>query len=163
MLLASTVVAAPHLEGGLSGRLQRRAAGGTMRDTIMRSKDSSNSKTKINAAVGTASDARYSKNWSGAVINSPPSGQTFKGVSGKFTVPKPSIPSGVAATNAKYSASVWVGIDGSTYSTAILQTGVDLTVSTSGKVSYNAWYEWYPDNAYDFDLTISAGDVRIPT
>jgi hypothetical protein len=157
VLLATTVVAAPHSKGGLSRRLQRRAR--TMRDTTMRSKDSSNSKTKVNTATGKTSDVQYSENWSGAAITSPPSGQTFNAVSGKFTVPTPSVPSGVAATDGEYSASAWVGIDGNTYSTAILQTGVDFTVSTSGEVSYDAWYEWYPDYAYDFDLTISAGDV----
>lgn len=127
----------------------------------MRAKDPSNSKTKTNSASNT-SNITYSENWSGAAITSPPSGQTFNAVSGRFTVPTPSAPSGVAATDGEYSASAWVGIDGNTYSTAILQTGVDFTVTTSGEVSYDAWYEWYPDYAYDFDLTISAGDVRIP-
>lgn len=84
-------------------------------------------------------------------------------MSGKFTVPSPSVPSGVDATDGEYSASAWVGIDGNTYSTAILQTGVDFTVSTSGEVTYDAWYEWYPDYAYDFDLDISAGDVCPPS
>jgi hypothetical protein len=98
----------------------------------MRSKDSSNSKTKTNSATGNTSDIQYSENWSGAAITSPPSGQTFNAVSGKFTVPTPSAPSGVSATDGEYSASAWVGIDGNTYSTAILQTGVDFTVSTSG-------------------------------
>jgi hypothetical protein len=123
----------------------------------MRSKDSSNTKSQTSAS--NTSNITYSENWSGAAITSPPSGQTFNAVSGKFTVPTPSAPSGVAATDGDYSASAWVGIDGNTYSTAILQTGVDFTVSTSGEVSYDAWYEWYPDYAYDFDLTISAGDV----
>lgn len=129
----------------------------------MRSKDSSNFKTKTNAATDTTSSIEYSENWSGLAYTSPPSGETFNAVSAKFTVPTPSAPSGVSATDGEYSASAWVGIDGNTYSTAILQTGVDFTVSTSGEVSYDAWYEWYPDYAYDFDLTISAGDVRIPS
>lgn len=34
-----------------------------------------------------------------------------------------------------------------------------MIVSTSGVLTYDAWYEWYPDYAYDFDLDISAGDV----
>lgn len=40
-----------------------------------------------------------------------------------------------------------------------MQTGVDFTVDEDGSVSYDAWYEWYPDYAYDFDLDVSAGDV----
>jgi hypothetical protein len=64
-------------------------------------------------------------------------------------VPTPSAPSGVASTDGDYAASAWVGIDGNTYSTAILQTGLDFAVSTSGAVSYDARYEWYPDYAMD--------------
>ena len=78
----------------------------------------------------------------------------------QFTVPKPSLPSG--ATQDSY-ASAWVGIDGDTYTAAILQTGLDFGISTSGQVTYDAWYEWYPDYAYDFSgIDISTGDdVRI--
>lgn len=51
-----------------------------------------------------------------------------------------------------------MGIDGDTCSTAILQTGVDWTYS-SGSVTYDAWYEWYPDYAHDFSgISFSAGD-----
>jgi hypothetical protein len=159
VLLTTTVVAAPHSKGGLSRRLERRAR--TLRDTTMRSKDSSNAETKVQDSTATNSSIQYSENWSGLAYTSPPSGQTFNAVSAKFTVPTPSVPSAVAATDGEYSASAWVGIDGNTYSTAILQTGVDFTVSTSGAVSFDAWYEWYPDSAFDFDLTISAGDVSI--
>ncbi|KAJ5889012.1 hypothetical protein N7495_009053 [Penicillium taxi] len=52
-----------------------------------------------------------------------------------------------------------VGIDGDIYETAILQVGVDFCI-TGSDVSYDAWYEWYPDYAYDFDnFEISAGNV----
>jgi hypothetical protein len=125
----------------------------------VRSKESKNSKTRFNAATGNTSDVAYSENWSGAAFTSPPSGQTFNAVSGKITAPTPSAPSGIESTDGEYAASAWVGIDGNTYSTAILQTGLDFTVSTSGAVSYDAWYEWYPDYAMDFDLAISSGDV----
>ncbi|OKL63104.1 hypothetical protein UA08_01224 [Talaromyces atroroseus] len=99
----------------------------------------------------------YSSNWSGGVLTAPPSGTTFTSVTAQFTVPKPSLPSG--GTQDSY-ASAWVGIDGDTYTTAILQTGLDFGISTSGQVSYDAWYEWYPDYAYDFSgITINTGDV----
>lgn len=166
VLLATTAVAAPAKNAGLENRLHRRAR--TLRDSGNKAKSNSNSsaytstsKTESSSAATSSSAIEYSENWSGMAITSPPSGQTFNAVSGRFTVPTPSIPSGVEATDGEYSASAWVGIDGNTYSTAILQTGVDFTVSTSGEVSYDAWYEWYPDYAYDFDLTISAGDVSI--
>ncbi|KUJ06940.1 uncharacterized protein LY89DRAFT_712271 [Mollisia scopiformis] len=158
VLLATTALSAPHTKNaGLSRRLQRRAR--TIRDSGNRAKDSSTKTEASQAASSSSSSIEYSENWSGLAYTSPPSGETFNAVSGKFTVPTPSIPSGVDSTDGEYSASAWVGIDGNTYSTAILQTGVDFTVSTSGEVSYDAWYEWYPDYAYDFDLTISAGDV----
>ena len=48
-------------------------------------------------------------------------------------MPTPKAPSGGSGT---YSASAWVGIDGDTCDNAILQTGVDFTVS-GGSVSYD--------------------------
>jgi hypothetical protein len=96
----------------------------------------------------------YSSNWAGAVLI----GSGYSAVTGQFTVPTPKVPSG-SSSSGTYSASAWVGIDGDTWGNAILQTGVDFTI-TNGKVSYDAWYEWYPDYAYDFtSIPISAGDV----
>ncbi|KAH9931533.1 peptidase G1, partial [Fomitopsis serialis] len=108
------------------------------------------------AASSNASHVEYSSNWAGAVYDSYPSG-SFTSVTGTFTVPTPSAPSGGRGS---YSASAWVGIDGDTCSTAILQTGVDFTID-GGDVSYDgAWYEWYPDYAYDFSgISFSAGDT----
>lgn len=97
----------------------------------------------------------YSSNWSGAVLTSPPSGTTFTSVSAEFTVPSPQSVDGQSG-----SSSAWVGIDGDTYSNAILQTGIDFSVDSYGDISYDAWYEWYPDYAYDFSgLSINAGDT----
>ncbi len=85
------------------------------------------------------------------------------------------MPSGGSGT---YSASAWVGIDGDTCATAVVQTGLDFTVSGS-TVHYDgtlrllylphvrmlitcstlAWYQWYPDYSYDFSgISFSAGD-----
>ncbi|KAH8671747.1 peptidase A4 family-domain-containing protein [Xylariales sp. PMI_506] len=94
----------------------------------------------------------YSSNWAGAVQI----GTDFTKVTGVFTVPTPKAGTGTAV---QHSASAWVGIDGDTCETAILQTGVDFTI-TEGVVSYDAWYEWYPAVSFDFTgITISAGDV----
>ena len=76
------------------------------------------------------------------------------------------------------SAAAWVGIDGDTCTSAILQTGVSFTVSESGStydgkemLGYTfttrltvpftkAWYEFYPAPSFDYSgITISAGDV----
>uniref|UniRef100_A0A093X7Q5 Aspergillopepsin-2 n=1 Tax=Talaromyces marneffei PM1 TaxID=1077442 RepID=A0A093X7Q5_TALMA len=97
----------------------------------------------------------YSSNWSGAVLTSPPSGTTFTSVSAQFTVPTPQAVNGKAG-----SSSAWVGIDGDTYTAAILQTGIDFSVDSSGAASFDAWYEWFPDYAYDFSgIDINAGDT----
>ncbi|KAL9095562.1 MAG: hypothetical protein Q9165_001994 [Trypethelium subeluteriae] len=94
-----------------------------------------------------------STNWAGAALDS----SGFTGVQGTFTVPSVSTPPGGNSGTA-YSASAWVGIDGYTCSSAILQTGLDFTIQ-NGRVSYDAWYEWYPANAVDFSgISFSAGD-----
>jgi len=102
----------------------------------------------------------YSGNWAGASWESYPAG-TFTSVTGQFTVPTPKLAAG--ATNKYASASAWVGIDGDTCQTAIIQTGIDFTIS-NGKVTYDAWYEWWPAFAEDFDnFAVHAGDVIIVT
>jgi len=100
------------------------------------------------------SHEEYSSNWAGAVLI----GTGYNSVTAQFTVPTPKLPTG-ASSNEQYCASAWVGIDGDTCSTAILQTGIDFCIQGSS-VSYDAWYEWYPDYAYDFSgISISAGNV----
>jgi len=143
LLLVSAVVAAP--SSSLGARLARRREGRQSKPIQPISPS-----VGPQPAVGNASHVEYSSNWAGAVWDTYPAG-TFKSVTGTFTVPTPTGSSG--------SASAWVGIDGDTCGTAILQTGVDFTIS-GGKVSYDAWYEWYPDYAYDSSgITISAGNV----
>ena len=110
------------------------------------------SELKTDSVAGNVTEAiSYSTNWSGAVLESPPSGQTFNTVTGTFVVPTPS---GTGA------ASAWVGIDGDTAQNSILQSGVDFTVASNGRVSYQAWFEWFPNFAIDFsNFPISAGQT----
>lgn len=61
-------------------------------------------------------NVEYSSNWAGAILI----GSGYTSVTGTFTVPTPS---------STGSGSAWVGIDGDTCSTAILQTGIDWTKS----------------------------------
>ncbi|KAJ6144878.1 hypothetical protein N7470_008773 [Penicillium chermesinum] len=90
--------------------------------------------------LNSTSHVQYSSNWAGAVL-----------VGSGYTA--------VTGVSEAYSASAWVGIDGDTDGNAILQTGVDFTIQ-DGEVSYDAWYEWFPDYAYDFSgIDISSGDV----
>jgi len=93
-------------------------------------------------------NTEFSSNWAGAVLVA--NSATYESVTATFTVPTASGSSGSAA-------SAWVGIDGDTCGSAILQTGVDFTVSGS-ETTYDAWYEWFPDFAHDFSgISISAG------
>ncbi|KAJ3916372.1 peptidase A4 family-domain-containing protein [Lentinula edodes] len=102
----------------------------------------------------TNTTTQFSGNWSGAVLVSPPAGEIFTSAVGTFTVP--SLPSG-----GNGAAAAWVGIDGDTFATAILQAGVFFSISDD-IVEYGAWYEWWPDFATDIDVDdfpSSAGDV----
>ncbi|KAF4332957.1 peptidase a4 family [Fusarium beomiforme] len=87
---------------------------------------------------------QYSGNWAGAVQI----GSGYNKVKGTITVPEVSGASGAAA-------SAWVGIDGDTCQTAILQTGISFYADGS----FDAWYEWIPDYAYSFsNFDVSVGD-----
>ncbi|KAJ5238987.1 hypothetical protein N7468_003606 [Penicillium chermesinum] len=146
-LLATAAVAAP-LTAQRQARHERRLAG---RKTNPPYKPGT---SEIIHLSNNTSQEQYSGNWAGAVLI----GNGYTAVSAQFTVPTPSAPSG-GDDSTQYCASAWVGIDGDTCSSAILQTGVDFCIQ-GGTPSFTAWYEWYPDVAYNFDsLTISAGDV----
>lgn len=156
-LLAGNSLAAPN--GRLAQRIKARAGGRTHLSHPVEKVGSNELKSAQNSTI---SHAEYSTNWAGAVLENPPSPQaTFTAVTGTFTVPEPTSAGGSQNGNSYQAASAWVGIDGDTYGNAILQTGVDITLQ-NGKASYDAWYEWYPDYAYDFDnINIQAGDVIV--
>ncbi|GJE98794.1 peptidase A4 family-domain-containing protein [Phanerochaete sordida] len=138
-LLATAAFALPSSKERHEARVARRAGG--LRQSLPR--------------VSNETHPEYSSNWAGAVYNSAKG--TYKSVTATFVVPTPKAPSG-SSSRTEYSASAWVGIDGDTCGNAILQTGVDFNVE-GGSVSYDAWYEWYPDYAYDFSgITFSPGD-----
>ncbi|KZP06760.1 aspergillopepsin [Athelia psychrophila] len=137
LLLGSAVIAAP----SSTVRRAERAA--------RRGQPNIPAAASLTPAVSNSSNVGYSTNWAGAVWDSYPAG-TFKSVTGTFKVPTPTGSSG--------SASAWVGIDGDTCGSAILQTGIDFTID-GGDVSYDAWYEWYPAVSTDFSgISFSAGD-----
>jgi hypothetical protein len=100
---------------------------------------------------------KYSSNWAGVAREQPPPDSTYSAVSATFTVPEPTPTPG---DDNFHGASAWVGIDGATYKQTILQAGVDAVVD-NGKKSYHPWYEWYPDYAHDFDMTVDAGHVVV--
>ena len=138
LLLAGSAIAAPGTAMRRERNLKRAAArkGNPIRRV--------GAPTELSGSNDTMVD--YSSNWSGAVLI----GSGFKSVTATVTVPTPSTAG---------SGSAWVGIDGDTCSTAILQTGIEWTKSGSS-VSYYAWFEWYPDYAYDFSgITLSPGNT----
>jgi hypothetical protein len=147
VLLATSVFASPR---GLAERVARRATRASRQSNVL---------NVIEEGSVNASHVLYSSNWAGAVLTAPPAGQTFNAVSATFTVPTPAAPT---SGSGSWSASGWVGIDGDTYQKAILQTGIDFTITKSGSsssISYDAWYEWYPDYAYDFSgISLAAGN-----
>ena len=151
----ASAFAAPHPKGGLAHRLERRTAALATRTTNpLKSIGSTN-------AVANATQVEYSSNWAGAVLTAPPPDETFNSVSGQFVVPTPSVPPG--GGSGKYSAAIWVGIDGDTYGNAIWQSGIDISISDS-QISFDVWYEWFPNPAYDIQgFSVSGGDTIIIT
>jgi hypothetical protein len=152
--IASAVLARPST---LADRVKSRANGSRLRKTLPLQKLGTGEKEmSIEGVEGnTTAHVQYSSNWSGAVLETPSSGY-FKTATGRFTVPSPKH----VGSGGTESSSAWVGIDGDTCASGLLQAGVDFTVTSSGAVSYDSWYEWYPDYAYDFsNFPISAGNV----
>ncbi|KAJ8483270.1 hypothetical protein ONZ51_g4825 [Trametes cubensis] len=151
VLIAATAIAIPASRERRARDLPRRNA-----DIHSSQPNQVANKTIPVAGKGDAAQAEYSTNWAGAVLSL--SRGWFTTVSGTFVVPAAREPVGASGF---HSASVWVGIDGwSSGCDNILQTGIDVTTYGDGDVSYNAWYEWYPDYAHDFtDITIREGDT----
>jgi hypothetical protein len=143
-LLASAAFAMPSSKERFASRRARRSTG------VTRQSKPVNLITSQTTTNGTA-HAEFSENWSGAVLVA--STATYKAVTGTFTVPTPKSTGG----SGEQCASAWVGIDGDTCETAILQTGIDFCVE-GGSTSFDAWYEFFPADADDFSLTVDAGD-----
>ncbi|KAH8812224.1 Scytalidopepsin B [Xylogone sp. PMI_703] len=92
----------------------------------------------------TIKHATVQSNWGGAILEA----SGFSAVSAVANVPR-----GGGGSNAAGTA--WVGIDGNDCETAILQTGFDWY----GDGTYDAWYEWWPEDSSSFSgITIAEGD-----
>ena len=146
-LLIGSTLAAPR--SGLAERIERRARSARQSQPMQRVLNTDTAHKEL------ASNVQYSNNWAGAVYENPPKEGPFTAVEGTFTVPEPKTDGKADGTTA---GSAWVGIDGDTYGDAILQAGVDFYVEADGSTRYDAWYEWYPDYAYDFEMDVQAGD-----
>lgn len=152
-LLATAMLTSGSLAAPRSGLLERlQARGALSRQSIPAEKNGVLLKQGSQGA-----DVEYSKNWAGVVREQPPPSATYTAVSATFTVPRPTATDN---SNELQAVSAWVGIDGDTYTEAILQTGIDSYIQ-NGEESFDAWYEWYPKNAENFDLELTAGDVIV--
>lgn len=106
LVLVGTTVAAPGT-AMRAERHQKRVASGRKGNPLRR----------VDAVAETnKTNVEYSGNWAGAILI----GSGYTSVTGTFTAPTPSTAG---------SGSAWVGIDGDTCTTAILQTGIDWTLS----------------------------------
>ncbi|KAI1324742.1 acid proteinase [Xylariaceae sp. FL0255] len=147
LLCVDLASAAKFTEARRARHAERRAAGSAIRSSAPKIPSTGlNAVQQMQiASNGTDRNVEYSSNWAGAVLV----GSGYTSVTGTFTVPTPS---------GEGAASAWVGIDGDTATNSILQAGLDF-YSEDGEVSFDAWYEWYPDYAYDFTgISISSGD-----
>jgi hypothetical protein len=106
----------------------------------------------INADAGIHTE--YGEYWAGATLI----GSGYTSVTGTVVVPTPRTPpDGNSST--QYAAAAWVGIDGYTCGTALIQTGIAIWIQ-NGQPWYNAWYEWFPEASGNFDnFAVNAGDT----
>ncbi|KAI0656071.1 acid proteinase [Cubamyces menziesii] len=147
MALATAALGVPTSRDRHAQRIARRATGPQVAHPVQ------GASRPAALSGGNITESVYTSNWAGAVLVAGP--KTYIAATGSFIVPTPREPSGGSGF---HSAAIWVGIDGDTCQSAILQTGVDITVS-GGTTSYNAWYEWYPAAMSDFSgFTIRPGD-----
>lgn len=161
LLLSSAALAAPLAENTLTRRNGFSETAHLRTHLNQRVETAGNLKaaTGENITASTAASAvTYSSNWGGAVLI----GSGYTEVTGTFVVPNISTPSGGSA-DSSYCAAAWVGIDGDTCSSAILQTGINICIE-DGKITNTAFYEWYPaSQEYWSDITINTGDTITAT
>jgi hypothetical protein len=87
-----------------------------------------------------------SDNWSGYAVL----GSGFTSVENSWIVPA------VACSSGDLYASFWVGIDGYNNDT-VEQTGTD-SDCVGSTPNYYAWYEFYPQDCFEIEMTIKPGD-----
>jgi hypothetical protein len=109
--------------------------------------------------------------WAGAIINSPPSGQTFRGISAQWGIPACIPPSN--AQLGTYAFDIWVGMDGQTsggdFGLGGIGVGAGVTTQCSadtagqlvpGSQSAFCWFGWANESAIT-GLSVSPGDTVV--
>ncbi|KAK4133749.1 concanavalin A-like lectin/glucanase [Trichocladium antarcticum] len=104
-----------------------------------------------------ANPTAVSANWCGSV-NKAPSGKQIKLIHGVFQHPTCTVRSGV--TTYPQAAAAWAGIDGDTWTSALLQSGTVCKVdNSSGIVRHEAWWQWVPSSSYTIaSMPVSPND-----
>lgn len=113
MLLAGAAVASP-LKAKLQQRRHERLAKRMEGRRSLRPLAVNATSMEDFVAVSNPDEVTYSSNWAGAVIV----GTDITEVTGTFTIPTVSIPSG-GSSREEYGAAAWVGIDGDTCESGI--------------------------------------------
>jgi hypothetical protein len=104
-------------------------------------------------AVSSSSGKAISKNWSGAFQTA----TQVTEVHATVNFPHVSIPKN-GRSDTEYGGSAWVGIDGASCQTTILQTGIDWIIR-GGRPRYTAWFEWLPHYSTEFTgMDVHPGD-----
>ena len=152
LFLSSTVVAAPftHVRRTTFERRFPRGLSSQSRTGVPLAVNFTTMEDRIR--IGPQRDIQYSSNWAGAVQV----GSGITQVSGIANFPHIAIPK-EGNNKDQYGGSAWIGIDGDTCQTAILQTGMDWVVE-GNTTQYSVWYEWLPEYSYNFDMTVNPGD-----
>ncbi|KZV70886.1 concanavalin A-like lectin/glucanase [Peniophora sp. CONT] len=83
----------------------------------------------IQSASSESTDSSLSANWAGAVLVEPTA--TYTSASGTFVIPTVTLPSN-NTPGTTYTGAIWVGIDGETCGTSILQAGIEIWIDDSG-------------------------------
>ncbi|KAF3384153.1 hypothetical protein DPV78_012858 [Talaromyces pinophilus] len=163
ILLSSVALAAPLSEENLArreaNRVARRARHHKQTHTNQRVDAGLDAGTDLATTDSETFAEVYSSNWAGAVLI----GSGYTSVTGSFVVPSVTVPDGGDRTQ-QYCAAAWVGIDGDTCGTAILQTGVNMCIQ-NGHITNTAWYEWFPaaQEYWDSGISIKTGDTVTAT
>ncbi|GJE96809.1 peptidase G1 domain-containing protein [Phanerochaete sordida] len=97
--------------------------------------------------------AQYSANWAGAALRG--HAGTIKEVTA--TIKIPTIHRPVDQPDGEYNASIWLGVDGDTCSSASARIGLDVTVNASGVIG-QGWYSSNPGRRSYLTGPFNAGD-----
>lgn len=133
-LLCGTAVLASPMTGAEKRHRNREARKMARRDGTVLKSGGKIASGKASGVKPDGSFVEYSENWAGAVITS------TKVTSVTGTVVVEDVASGDGAA--------WVGIDGDSCETAILQTGFQWIDG-----AYSAWYEWYPADSCMYSIS----------